>query len=180
MTGYYTVSEFAAVTGKDPGNIRRLLINGTIMGEKAGRQWLIPQNTYFPADGRIKTGEYRKWRYNKSLRQKEPMLAKRLSEMCILLSSVYGRALDRVILYGSYARGEQTDDSDVDIALMIKDTVTESTHDKMLDIIVDFELELEKTLSVIQIDQKNYLEWRNTLPFYRNIDREGVILWKAA
>ena len=108
------------------------------------------------------------------------MLVKRLSEMCTLLSSVYGGSLDKVILYGSYARGEQTDESDVDIALMIKDVVTESTHDKMLDIIVDFELELEITLSVIQIDQKNYLEWRSTLPFYRNIDREGVILWKAA
>ena len=180
MTGYYTVSEYSAITGKDPGNIRRMILNGTIKGEKAGNQWLIPKDTAFPVDGRIKTGAYRNWRNKKSIYRKTPGLVKRLSEMCDLLSTIYGKSLDKVILYGSYARGDQTNESDVDIALVTTDTITEKKHEKMLDIVVDFELELELTLSVIQIDQKNYLEWRNTLPFYKNIDREGVILWKAA
>ncbi len=153
--------------------------SGNIKGTKAGRQWLIPKDTVYPDDQRVKTGAYRNWRSKKSIVRQKPALIKRLSDMCALLGSIYGRSLDRIILYGSYARGEQTEDSDVDIALVVSNRVSDVKHEKMLDVVVDFELELELTLSVIQVDMSNYLEWRNTLPFYKNIDREGVILWKA-
>ena len=54
------------------------------------------------------------------------------------------------------------------------------THDKMIDIVVDYELDLAVTLSVVPIDLSQYLEWKSTLPFYKNIEKEGILLWKAA
>lgn len=96
------------------------------------------------------------------------------------LGKIYGSYLYTVILYGSYARGEQTDESDIDIAVILKDGNTESMHDSMLDIVVDYELDLGHTLSVVPIEYDNYQEWRKVLPFYKNIDKEGIILWKAA
>ena len=41
MSEYYTVTQFAEITGKDPGNIRRLLAYGKLAGEKLGKQWVI-------------------------------------------------------------------------------------------------------------------------------------------
>ena len=103
-----------------------------------------------------------------------------LKEMCNRLCLVYGDFLYMVVLYGSYARGEQTDTSDVDIALFLRSGNTEQMHEAMIDIVVDYELDLAVTLSVIPVDYENYLAWNKVLPFYKNIDKEGVILWKAA
>ena len=100
--------------------------------------------------------------------------------MCYDIHDIYGESIDKIILYGSYARGEENVGSDVDIALLLKTDISQEKHDKMIEIVVDYELELAVSLSVIPIEAKNYLEWKNTLPFYRNIEKEGIILWKTA
>ena len=43
---------------------------------------------------------------------------------------IFGNVLDRIILYGSFARGTQTEESDVDIAVIVRQ-YTEDMHDKM-------------------------------------------------
>ena len=114
------------------------------------------------------------------LNQHNPELMHSLKEMCIKLSETYGATLDSIVLYGSYARGEETPESDVDIAVILKVGNTEEMHDKMVDIVVDYELDLAVTLSVVPIDYDQYVEWNKTLPFYKNVEKEGIILWKAA
>ena len=57
MSEYLTVSQYAEASGKDPGNIRRMLIKGILQGEKIGNQWLIPKNTVYPEDRRVESGE---------------------------------------------------------------------------------------------------------------------------
>lgn len=59
---YLSVSQFAEKTGKDPGNIRRLIATGRIPARKIGNQWVIPADTEYPADKRVKSGAYRNWR----------------------------------------------------------------------------------------------------------------------
>ena len=51
---------------------------------------------------------------------------------------------------------------------------------RMLDLVVDLGLACNKVLSVVSIDLTRYAEWKDTLPFYRNIQKEGVVLWQAA
>lgn len=180
MSNYYTVSQYAKLTGKDPGNIRRLLINGTLKGEKLGKQWIIPKDTIYPSDGRVKSGNYRNWRKRKNIWNSNPQLMKKLLKMCSNLRNIYGDSLERIVLYGSYARGEQTAESDIDIALLVNDRNTEKMHDKMTDIVVDYELEQGVTLSVVPIEVDQYMEWNKILPFYKNIEKEGIVLWKVA
>ena len=79
-----------------------------------------------------------------------------------------------------HARGDQTTESDVDIAIIIKEGNTEKMHEELLDLAVDYELDLAVTLSVVPIEYENYVEWNRVLPFYKNIDKEGIILWSAA
>ena len=103
-----------------------------------------------------------------------------LRELVPRLLGIYGDLVDSIILYGSVARGTQTDDSDVDIAVIMRPGATDEMHDRMLDVIVDLELACDKVLSVIRIDRGRFMEWGTTLPFYQSIRREGIILWPAA
>ena len=98
--------------------------------------------------------------------------------MCKKLVEIYGESLNRIVIYGSYARGEENEQSDVDIALVLKNKEKQTVHDTMTDIVVDYELENNIVLSVITIDQENYQKWKKVLPFYQNIDKEGIVLWK--
>lgn len=178
MTDFYTLLEYAERIGKDPGNLRRMLIKGQIHGEKLGKQWIIPKDTELPPDGRIKSGKYKNWRKRATVNEKAPHLISKLTEMSEALSSVYGDLLESVILYGSYARGDQTPDSDVDIAVILKDGNTEKMHDAMVDVVVNCELDMAVTLSVVPIEYDNYLTRSRVLPFYMNIEKEGIVLWK--
>ena len=178
LQDYYTVSEYAKVTQKDPGNIRRLLISGKIMGEKIGKEWLIPKDTIYPTDKRIKTGVYSDQRRKVILRKNHPDLMKALALMSKDMRKIYGDNLSEIVLYGSYARGTETPESDVDIVLFLNATASEKEHDSMTDTVVDYELEQGKTLSVITVEVDHYKESKDYLPFYRNIQKEGVVLWK--
>ena len=102
-----------------------------------------------------------------------------LKRMAKDLTVLYGDELDKIVLYGSYARGEQTAESDVDIALILK-TKDDEKHEMMIDIVVEYELDLGVTLSVVPIEYGQYMEWKDSLPFYKNIEKEGIVLWKTA
>ena len=102
-----------------------------------------------------------------------------LKRMAKNLAVLYGDELDKIVLYGSYARGEQTAESDVDIALILK-TKDDEKHEMMIDIVVEYELDLGVTLSVVPIEYGQYMEWKDSLPFYKNIEKEGIVLWKTA
>lgn len=88
------------------------------------------------------------------------------------LQSIYGSCLDRVILYGST-------DSDVDIAVLLRPGTTSQMYDRLLDLVVDLELACSRVLSVVRIDAGKFAAWENVSPFYWNLNREGVVLWKA-
>lgn len=96
------------------------------------------------------------------------------------LLGIYGNLIDSIILYGSVARGMQTNESDVDVAVIMHPGATAEMHDRMLDMVVDLELACDKVLSVIRIDCNRFKEWETTLPFYQSIRKEGVVLWPAA
>lgn len=79
-----------------------------------------------------------------------------------------------IILYGSVARGTQTEESDVDIAVIVK-RYMKDMHDKMIDLTVELELEYNKVLSVLIIDYDNFREWEDVLPFYKNMKKDGIM-----
>ena len=103
-----------------------------------------------------------------------------LEKMIPGLQAIYGDLIDSVILYGSTARGTRADDSDVDVAVLLHAGATKEMREQMLDLVVDLELACGKVLSVLCIDYEKFTEWKDTLPFYKNIRKDGVVLWQAA
>ena len=86
----------------------------------------------------------------------------------------------RIVLYGSVARGTNTPDSDIDIAVFLSDRLDRNSEDRLSDVVVDMNLKYDKVFSVIDIEDAIYKKWCHVTPFYRNVEREGVVLWKAA
>jgi len=178
MSNYLSVSEYAKLNGKDPGNIRRLLASNRIEGKKIGSQWVIHKDTKYPNDKRRKNGNYHNWRKRLNF-NKQKELNTTLSKIIEELQTIYGNNLLQVILYGSYARGTHTNESDVDVALMLQETPSRLVTKKMIDCVSNYELECGKVLSFIDINYDKYNQLKDDLPFYKNIKKEGIVLWKT-
>ena len=102
-----SVSEYAIKYNKDPGNIRRMLACGRLAGQKIGKQWAVDENTPYPEDLRIKTGEYKNWRKRKIFTLEE------LSNIIKPILKKYGA--NKALIFGSYARHEAKLSSDIDL-----------------------------------------------------------------
>ena len=104
-----------------------------------------------------------------------------LQEMGELLKSVYGNRLKAVILYGSVARGTQTEDSDIDVMILVDGTDEQlrEYNERLSDISTELALKYVKVFSIIDVKYQEYQEWKTVSPFYKNVDREGAVVYAA-
>ena len=101
-----------------------------------------------------------------------------LKEVGRLYSSVYGGQLVKIFLYGSYARGDYDEESDIDIVALVR-RERELLQKKLKKVWYqssELELEFGTILSPSVIPYDEYQKYRDDLPYYRNIEREGVEL----
>ena len=80
-----------------------------------------------------------------------------LEQYTKILQKIYGKHLKSVILYGSYARGDYREDSDI-----------------------DFNMDHDLDIKPIAKSEKHFLNWVDVYPFYANVKKEGVKLFDAA
>lgn len=85
-----------------------------------------------------------------------------------------------IILYGSVAREESTPESDIDIAIVMKTEMDDNSREKFIDWSADLDLRYDKVFSIVDIREENLQKWGKVLPFYKNVQEEGIVLWKAA
>lgn len=82
------------------------------------------------------------------------------------------------VLFGSYARGDFDDESDIDVALLIDCSRHDVSGylDGLASIATDISLSYGKLVSFTCIPYADYVKWLPALPFYQSIEREGVKL----
>lgn len=92
------------------------------------------------------------------------------------LRKVYRDSLKRVIMYGSYARGDFTEQSDVDVMILVTSSEEEikKTSNYASDIAFDFLMRYGIDISPVIVNESHFNYWVDTLPFYRNVQKEGV------
>ena len=96
------------------------------------------------------------------------------------VNEILGNRVKKIILYGSYARGDFNESSDIDIMILTDLTDDEiiEYREKVWDYAYDLEFEnnFDIQLSPLNknIDKFNY--WLEALPFYMNVQKEGVVL----
>ena len=90
--------------------------------------------------------------------------------------TVFGDALQAVILYGSYARGDYDAESDVDI-MVLADVPKEKLYlykKPFIEQTSALGLEYDTVITVNLKDTETFERYHQVLPFYRNVMKEGV------
>lgn len=78
----------------------------------------------------------------------------------------------RVILFGSQARGDATEESDIDV-LVVLPNLEKSTLDTVLEIAWEVGFEAGKVISVIPATYDE-MELLSASPFFQAVQREGI------
>jgi len=88
------------------------------------------------------------------------------------LRSLYPDRLKDIILFGSYARGDFSKGSDIDLLLLL-DQISAPTaeRDRYFPMVCDLSLRYDTVVSVIQMDISTYQTKRS--PLILNIQKEG-------
>ena len=100
-------------------------------------------------------------------------LTKEISE---LTKKIFPAEKPDIILFGSYARGEAGDDSDVDFMILIsapRDVISEHSWE-IGEAAAELLLKYDVVVSPIVENRDYFNKNSNVLPFYKNIIREGV------
>jgi predicted nucleotidyltransferase len=90
-----------------------------------------------------------------------------------------GDKLSKVILYGSYARGDYNMDSDIDFALMSALTESEipSYNDPIGEIISKLSIKYGNLVTIIIISSDSFNTYKDVMPFYMNLVKEGDVFY---
>lgn len=94
------------------------------------------------------------------------------------VKEILGDRVKKIILYGSYARGDFNKNSDVDIMILtdLNEKEIEEYRDKISNIAFEIQLEEEIYISPIIKNIDKYNERIKIIPFYMNVQKEGVEL----
>lgn len=99
-----------------------------------------------------------------------------LQAMVKVYRAVYGEHIIKIVLYGSYARSDYHNDSDIDIAAIVQGdrAVLQEGLRQVWDTSSDLELKYGTIVSPTVIPYEEFEKYKNDLPYYRNIQSEGV------
>jgi predicted nucleotidyltransferase len=85
-----------------------------------------------------------------------------------------GNELVRIIVYGSYSRGEYTPESDVDIFLIVR-CDREKYRTAINELATNCLVEHGVVLSIVCETEATFLRYETVSPFFQNIVREGTV-----
>ena len=100
-------------------------------------------------------------------------------EVACLVSELMKDDLVEVILYGSCARGDYTEDSDIDIALVTRCGRMEvkKYDDALADIATTLAMKYFAIVNFVCIPLNEFSEKKKWYAYFRNIDMEGEVLY---
>ncbi|MBM4050908.1 MAG: nucleotidyltransferase domain-containing protein [Planctomycetes bacterium] len=108
--------------------------------------------------------------------QLTPSQSEALSELKRRLSDEFD--VESVMLYGSVARGEADQESDVDLLVLTSHPRTRFERHKITDVVCEVNLRYDTNFSTLVIDRGS---WENgavsVLPLRDEILKDGILLW---
>ena len=98
-----------------------------------------------------------------------------LTELRQKLEALYGERLERLVLFGSHARGDAEEDSDIDVLVVLKGAVDLGAEVHQAGgIFADLSLKHNTVISPVFVSSKRYETGQS--PLLLNIRREGFLL----
>lgn len=116
------------------------------------------------------------------MRENIPLNIKNSIEKLIIeTKKMFNNHLKKIILYGSYARGDYNESSDIDIMILtdLDEKEMNIYREKIWDFAYDIELDNNVIISPAIRNINDYNERVEYIPFYYNIEKEGIVLHAA-
>lgn len=94
------------------------------------------------------------------------------------VKTLLGNRLKKIVLYGSYARGDYNKNSDIDIMILtdLMDEEISEYSNKVWEKCADIEIDNGIVISPLIRNIDKFNSWLDVKPFYMNIMNEGVVL----
>ncbi len=102
------------------------------------------------------------------------MINKIASQIESALRDILRDKLKRIIIFGSYAREEFDNESDIDIMILIKSSDVSQYEDYIDDIANDLTIEYEILVSIFLESEEQYYNDMEIQGLYRNVENEGL------
>ena len=83
----------------------------------------------------------------------------------------------KIVLFGSYARGDFNSESDVDIFVLVNDNNLSIYRKKRVKIITEFLEAYEILLSIRIISENSFSNYKDVIPFYQNVITQAINLY---
>ena len=101
-----------------------------------------------------------------------------LGEFLTDVRSLFGEKLKSVIVYGSYARGDYNEHSDIDVMILVDtDRAGVSPLEKKIcDVTYDFNDEHGTDIMPVVQSNTHFDYWKKADMFYRNVEKDGVVI----
>ncbi|MDR3063468.1 MAG: nucleotidyltransferase domain-containing protein [Methanobrevibacter sp.] len=84
---------------------------------------------------------------------------------------IYSQGIEKIILYGSVAREEDNENSDIDILIVAKNKY--DVEEKIYDTAYDYYIHDKENISVILLSNDD-LEYKKNTNFINNVEKEGI------
>ncbi len=112
---------------------------------------------------------------------KKRLTKREMEAVCEFIEEItrkYGGEIEFVRLYGSRARGEGGEGSDIDLLICVEGW-DRRYLDELSDLSFDYLLKYDVLLSPIIYSEVEWIsETKARTPFIKNIEREGIDLWE--
>ncbi len=103
-----------------------------------------------------------------------------LADILILLENklkiIFGSSLKKIILYGSYARGDNDNESDIDLILLLDDN-SKKNEQSISDLAAEFLIGYNILFSIVLESESQFYKYMDVLPYFQNIHSEGIEIY---
>ena len=106
-----------------------------------------------------------------------PKIKQLLHAAEIQLEKVFKEKLKKIILFGSYSRGDYDKESDVDVMVLVDNCDPRAYDDIILDMEVDLSITFDIVLTMFVESEAEYEKARRYKPYINEIDREGIEIY---
>jgi len=120
-----------------------------------------------------------KWQEGKPMTEVNPIISAVTEELSRNTQGLLGDKLRKIILFGSYARGDYKEYSDLDIMVLadIDESEIKDLEDKLGRISSQASLDHDITVCLLLYDESLFTSRLHLSPFYRNVLSEGVEIY---
>ena len=99
-----------------------------------------------------------------------------IKEYASEIKHILGKDCEKVVLYGSYVRGEYGEDSDIDLVIFTSRGPNDfsSLFDEISEATFEYSVKYDMILSPVFENTREFYRMLKALPYYQNIEKEGI------